>query len=187
MEDKGIRRHTASILQRIYIYIYNQNTIDRWTKGCILPFPKKGALGIAKNYRGVALTSILAEIYNALLRNRREPKIEKILEKNQNDCRRNRSMTSQILTIRQILVVRAKTLETTLLFVDFSIHKEKMEQILLAYEPPPQETVAAIMMLYRNTNVKLRSPDGDTDFFDIEAAVLQGDTLALYLFIICLD
>ena len=30
--------------------IYNQNTIDRWTKGCILPFPKKGDLGIAKNY-----------------------------------------------------------------------------------------------------------------------------------------
>ena len=30
--------------------VYNQNTIDRWTKGCILPFPKKGNLGIAKYY-----------------------------------------------------------------------------------------------------------------------------------------
>ena len=29
-------------------------------------------------------------------------------------------------------------------------------------------------------------PDGDTDFFDIVADVLQGDTLAPYLFIICL-
>ena len=42
-------------------------------------------------------------------------------------------------------------------------------------------------MLYRNTKVKIRSPDGDTDYFDIVAGVLQGDTLALYLFIICLD
>ena len=35
--------------------------------------------------------------------------------------------------------------------------------------------------------MKVRSPDGDTEYFDIVAGVLQGDTLALYLFIICLD
>ena len=33
----------------------------------------------------------------------------------------------------------------------------------------------------------VRSPDGDTDYFDIVAGELQGDTLAPYLFIICLD
>ena len=47
--------------------------------------------------------------------------------------------------------------------------------------------VAAITILYRNTKVKVRSPDGDTEYFDIVAGVLQGDTLARYLFIICLD
>ena len=61
-----------------------------------------------------------------------------------------------------------------------------MEQILLAYGLP-KETVAAIMILYRNTKVKVRSPDGDTEYFDIVAGVLQGDKLAPYLFIICLD
>ena len=30
-------------------------------------------------------------------------------------------------------------------------------------------------------------PDGDTEYFDIVPGVLQGDTLAPYLFIICLD
>ena len=35
--------------------------------------------------------------------------------------------------------------------------------------------------------VKVCSPDGGIDFFDIVAGVLQGDTLAPYLFIICLD
>ena len=43
------------------------------------------------------------------------------------------------------------------------------------------------MMLYRDTKLKVRSRDGDTDYFDIVAGVLQGDTLAPYLFIICLD
>ena len=43
------------------------------------------------------------------------------------------------------------------------------------------------MILYRNTKVKVRSPDGDTEYFDIVAGVLQRDTLAPYLFIVCLD
>ena len=78
-----------------------------------------------------------------------------------------------------------------MLFIDFikafdSIHKGKMEQILLV-NGLPKETVAAIMMLYRNTKVKARSVDGDTDYFDIVAGVLQGHMWASYLFIICLD
>ena len=38
-----------------------------------------------------------------------------------------------------------------------------MEQILLAYGLP-KETVAAIMMLYKNTKVEVRSSDGDRLF-----------------------
>ena len=49
-----------------------------------------------------------------------------------------------------------------------------------------QKKVIAIMMLYRKTKGMDRLPDGDMDFFDIMAEVLQGDTLAPYLFIICL-
>ena len=61
-----------------------------------------------------------------------------------------------------------------------------MEKILLAYGIP-KEIVAAIMILYRNTKSMVRSPNGDTEFFDILAGVLQGDTLAPFLFVICLD
>ena len=55
-----------------------------------------------------------------------------------------------------------------------------MEQILMAYGLP-KETVAAEMMFYKNTKVKVRSLDGDTDFFDIVAVVLQGDALTCSL------
>ena len=114
-------RQFDDILLRHCNAVYNQNPIDRSMKGCILPFPKKGDLGLAKNYRGITLTSIAAKIYNALLRNRIEPKIDNILRKNQNGFRRNRSTTSQILTIRRILEgVRAKNLQATLTFVDFT-------------------------------------------------------------------
>ena len=63
-----------------------------------------------------------------------------------------------------------------------SIHSEK-DQILLTYGLL-KETVAAIMMLYRNMKVKVCSPDGDTDYCGIVAGILQGDTLAPYIFII---
>ena len=154
--------------------------------------PSLSDLGLAKNYRGITHPSIAAKIYNALLRNRIEPQIDDILRKNQNGFRRNRSTTTQILTIRRILEgVRAKNVLVTILFVDFtkafdSIHRKMMEQILLAYVLP-KETVAAITILYWNTKVKVRSPDGDTEYLDIIAGVLQGDTLAPYLFIICQD
>ena len=42
-------------------------------------------------------------------------------------------------------------------------------------------------MLYRNTKINARSPDGDTDYFDILAGGLQGEILSPYPFNICLD
>ena len=80
----------------------------------------------------------------------------KILRENQKGFQSNQSTTSQILTICRILEgVRAKNLEATILFVDFSkafdyILREKTEQILHAYGLL-KETVASIMMLYWNT------------------------------------
>ena len=84
-----------------------------------------------------------------------------------------------------------KNLKATLLFIDFSkafdsIHRRKMKQILFI-NGPHKETITAIMILCKNMKVKVHSLDGDSNYFDIVAGVLQGDTLAPYLFIICLD
>ena len=127
-----------------------------------------------------------------MLLNRLRPHIDPILRKNQDGFHQNRSTSGQILSIRRIIEgVKAKQLPAILLFIDFSkafdsIHRQKMREILLAYKIP-KETVNAIMILYSNTKSMIRSPDGDTDFFEITSGVLQGDTLAPYLFIICLD
>ena len=51
----------------------------------------------------------------------------------------------------------------------------------------PKETAAPIRMLYKNMEVKVRLPDGDTDYLDIAANVLQGDTLTPYLIIFYQD
>ena len=55
-------RQFDDILLRHCNAVYNQNLIDRSMKGCILLFPKRGDLRLAKYYRGITLTSIAAKI-----------------------------------------------------------------------------------------------------------------------------
>ena len=180
------------ILLQLCNAVYNGNPVDKWRQGCILPFPKKGDLGVASNYHGITLTSIAEKIYNPMLLNRIRQYIDPILCRNQNGFRQNRSTSGQILTVRCIIEgVKAKNLPAVLLFIHFSkafdsIHRQNMRKILLAYKIP-EVTVKAILMLYTNTSSIVQSPDGDTDLFEITSGVLQGDILAPYLFIICLD
>lgn len=75
-----------------------------------------------------------------------------------------------------------------LCFVDFrkafdSISRVKMFQILNFYGFP-EKIVSAIRAIYDSTKAKVVSPNGDSDMFDINAGVLQGDTLAFFLFLI---
>ena len=56
LEEWKIRQFDDILLQYCNA-VYNQNLIDKWMKGCILPFPKKGNLGLAKNYQDITLTS----------------------------------------------------------------------------------------------------------------------------------
>ena len=58
-----------------------------------------------------------------------------------------------------------------------------MLRILHAYGIPRQIT-EAIGNMCNKTMAKVISPDGETELFEILAGVLQGFTLAQYLFII---
>ena len=95
-------KELQDILLKSYKSVYSQDPIERWTEGCILPFPKKGNVTITDNYRRITLTHIAAKIYNLLqpILNRMRPYVDPILRKNQNGFRTNRSTSGQILAIR---------------------------------------------------------------------------------------
>ena len=59
-------------------------------------------------------------------------------------------------------------------------------EILLAYGVP-SKIVKAINILYQDTVAQVLTPDGATEFFEVVAGVLLGDTLAAFLFIFALD
>ena len=165
---------------------------NHWLKSNIIPVPKKGDLTLATNYRGISLLPIAAKIYNKLLLNRIRPHVDPLLRKNQNGFRSGRSTLTQILALRRILEeARNFNLEAILVFVDFkkafdSVDREKMFDILSLYGIP-QKIITAIKLLYSGTKSSVQTPDGETDTFPIIAGILQGDTLAPFLFILVVD
>ena len=66
---------------------YHRDLPDLCLKGAILPFPKKGDLGSASNYRGITLMAEGAKIYNRMLLDGLRPHIDPKLRNNRNGFR----------------------------------------------------------------------------------------------------
>ena len=147
---------------------------------------------MTQNYRGIALSPMISKLCNRMILNRIRPKIDPLLRANQNGFRSGRTTLGQILALRRLIEgIKSKNLKAVITFIDFSkafdsINREKMFKILKAYDVPPN-LLKTIIAMYTNTRAKVVSPDGDTDLFEITMGVLQGDTLAPFLFVIVLD
>ena len=158
----------------------------------LIPIPKSGDLSKTGNYRGIALTSLVMKIINRMILNRLRPMIDPLLRGNQSGFRPGRSTVAQILALRRVIEETEKNnLTAVLVFIDFkkafdSINHETMYKILHAYGSPPR-MLEAIKLYYHNLQAKVVSPDGDIKMFKILAGVMQGDTLAPFLFVIVLD
>lgn len=182
----------AIILDYANKLLLNHEKPQQWSDINLLPLPKQGDLGYTNNYRGIALSAVAAKMVNKMLLLRIQPKLDPLLRPNQNGFRPKRSTTAHILALRRLIEnVKRKHLKSVILFVDFSkafdsVHRGKMLKILKAYGIPEQ-LISAIDKLYEGTRAKVISPDGETDYFNILAGVLQGDTLAPYLFAIVVD
>ena len=174
------------------ISLINGDLPDQWKTSIIIPIPKKGDLTKTDSYRGIALTSIPGKTLNRMILNRIKPPLETILRRHQNGFRSGRSCASHILALRRILEgAAAKNLPAVMTFVDFrkafdSVHRGILMKILRAYGIP-DKIVDLIEKTYTDTFAKVMTSDGLTEAFAILAGVLQGDTLAPYIFIIVVD
>ena len=158
----------------------------------MIPITKKGDLSLPSNHHGISRFSIVTKVINRLILNRVQPKVDPYLRSNQNRFRPGRSTTAHILALRRLIEgVKETNLRITLVSIDFkktfdSIHNGKMLKILRAYGKP-EPIIAAIVLLYTGTKAKVLLSDGETDFLEILAGVLQGDILAPHIFTIMLD
>ena len=166
---------------------------SQWLCSLIVPIPKAGNLMQCINYRGISLMSVLAKLYNRILFNRIRPSLDEKLLYSQAGFRKGRNTNEQIHIIRRLIEsVTAQTCPLAITFIDFtkafdSVSRPFMFAVLRHYGVP-KKIVDAISILYANSCAKVKTPKGEiSDPFDITTGVLQGDTLAPYLFIIVLD
>ncbi len=197
--DDGIRPEVLKLckLDDIVLEFCNRahlkrESLEQWKMSNMVCIPKAGDLSLGGNYRGISLGSLVFKTRNRMILHRIRPEVDKKLRPNQNGFRPGRSTTSQILALRRIIEgVKSNNLSAIVTFIDFTkafdtIHRGKMVKILRAYGIP-EELVLAIEDMYQGTKAKVLSPGGETEPFTISSGVLQGDTLAPYLFIIVLD
>ena len=172
----------------------NSKYPESWTRGVLVPVPKKGDLSDANNFRGITLTSIFSKLYSHILDNRLRSWTEEnnIINENQFGFRENKS-TIDCLYILQAIVNRQlnKKKKIYCTFVDF---KKAFDLVYrngiwfkLCNNGASVKIVSAIKAIYNSVKVCVRSMGKVSECFDSLVGVKQGEPLSPLLFIIFLN
>ena len=162
-----------------------------WRRSIIVAIPK-GNSTLLTNQRGLSLMCANAKLFNRVLLVRLRERLEMLLLPWQAGFRPGRNTVEQITCLRMAVdpcCARKRNMVVT--FVDFSkafdsVDRRALRDILAFYNIP-DIVINAIMSLYTDTTACVRTSSGCTDEFDTTSGVLQGDTLAPYLFVIVMD
>jgi len=167
---------------------------DLLVKSLISPIPKKGDLSDTGNWRGIVLLCHLTKLYDALLMQRLRRAVDNHLKYTQNGFRHDRSTVHHI-SLLKILIDTARTCHDYPLhgcFVDFSkafdsVYWKAIVRRLQFWNAPDQ-FVRDVFKVMTGHTLYVRTSDGLlSDPISQNVGVLQGDTLAPYLFILVLD
>ena len=153
--------------------------------------PKKGDLTVIANYRPIAIISVFLKLVNRMLLNRLRV-LDPLLRSGQNGFRAGRGTTEHALALR-VLAERAKERGLTLctLFIDsqkafdsvtFAALRASLESFMV-----PTKFIDVVMSCYNGHVVRVPMPDGSYESYTTTTGVLQGDTLAPFLFVVLLD
>lgn len=195
----GIPSDVARIISVSRLLLPTMNAIldgrdppDEWRQSTIVAIPKKGNSTLLSNQRGLSLMSVNAKLFNRILLSRLRNSLNEVLLGLQAGFRPNRCTVEQIISLRiAIDACRARKRNLCIVFADFSkaydcVSRRVLEKILSFYKVP-DSIIRAIMSLYTNTKARVRTSNGLTREFPTTSGVLQGDTLAPYLFVIVMD
>jgi Reverse transcriptase (RNA-dependent DNA polymerase) len=221
----------------------------------LLPLHKKGSTSDMNNYRGIALLSSVAKLFDKLLlyeirdlidptpasevdfpekslappislffpencsstnenksrsapapprpspgitvpskRQRKDSVIPREqLRPNQAGFRRGRSCAEQILALRLVVesCTQFRDKSAILCFIDFSKAFDSVDRSYLVEclveLAIPSYLIKAAMSMYINAKAQVLAADGFSDDFSLDHGVLQGDTLAPFLFVVVLN
>ena len=165
---------------------------EEWRTAQMVGIPKKPGTTKKEEHRGISLMSCAAKLHNKVMQRRVQPVLDDYLRPEHNGFRPHRGTAQQILALRRVVEeAKVHQMDLIVVFVDFrkafdSVSRNAIKQVLQAYNVPVS-LVNGIFALYEGTRATVITPDGLSDMFDTTSGVLQGDTLAPFLFVLLLD
>jgi hypothetical protein len=149
--------------------------------------PKKGDLTVVQNYRGIALISVFLKLIDRLLLNRLRL-LDPHLRHQQNGFRPNRGTAEMGLAMKMVADAIGDGLQCCVAFVDFSKAFDSVTfggvTAALRAFCVPESIIRCVTQCYASHVQKIPSLDAS---WTVETGVLQGDTLAPFLFVLLLD
>jgi Reverse transcriptase (RNA-dependent DNA polymerase) len=179
------------MLNNIYL---SKRPPAEWLISILIPVLKKGTASDANNYRGLALMSVTAKLYNRILLTRIRNVLNANLRYHQNGFRSERATSQHVLAARRIFeeIKDSSMGRLVAIFIDFSNAFDSVKwtwiHAILLQHNVSEELFEAMMYMYYGGKAKVKySNDQFTNFIDLNIGGLQGDTLAPYLFVIVVD
>ncbi|XP_053375116.1 uncharacterized protein LOC123554108 isoform X1 [Mercenaria mercenaria] len=186
----------APLLCKLFNFMYTNCVYpENWTKGIIVPVPKKGDLNNVDNYRGIMLTSIFSKIFSQILDTRARTFVENnnVLSDCQYGFRQKRSTVDCIYVLQSLLnrVIRHEKRRLYCAFVDFKkafdlVYRNGIWFKLLKYQLS-SKFINMLKTIYQSVKSCVRSNGNMSNYFDSYMGVKQGETLSPLLFILFIN
>jgi len=182
----------SPILCKLFNYMYDNSIYpDSWTKGIIVPVPKKGDLNDVNNYRGITLTSIFSKIFSIMLDNR----LRKWAENNnkltdfQFGFRKEKSTVDCVFILQSIInkIIKCDKKKLFCAFIDFRkafdlVYRNGIWVKLINYGVSSKAT-KMLQAMYESVKSCVRVNGALSDNFESYMGVKQGEPLSPLLFI----
>jgi len=154
--------------------------------------PKKGDLGLCKNWRGIMLPSIPSKVFCRIILEMLKHALDHKLRCEQAGFRKHKSCTDQIASLR-IIIEQSTEWETPLYmnFTDFekafdSVDRNVIWQLMGHYGVPPK-FIRLIQELYEASSCQVIRNGKLSDPFEMNTGVRQGCLLSPMIFIMVVD
>jgi len=158
----------------------------------LVPIPKANAAAGPQNWRGISLMPHLTKLFDTLLLRRVRDAIDPHLHPAQNGFRPERGTWHHIAALGMLRDL-AHSYHFPLHGCFLDIHKA-FDSVAwsaiyaeLTYWHAPPHVIRAIFSIMHGHRVIIRTREGLADPIEVCAGVLQGDTLAPYLFVLVMD
>ena len=165
-----------------------------WQKGVISPILKKGDKTVCDNHRGITLLSHAGKIYTRIVEARLRQCVESVLDDSQYGFRPGRSTTDAVFTIKMILEKSWEWgIDQYALFIDLEkafdkVNRNHLWRILQEDQYNiPTKLIRVIRSIYSECVSKVRTQNIESEAFNIDSGVRQGDVLSPLLFIIFMN